>query len=433
MIDHLTSLIRKEMCPALGVTEPAAIALACAKACSLSKEKPERVHVQVNPGIYKNAFTCGIPNTAKVGNEYAAALGALAGDAQKELFVLEGIDSKDIEASEQMIADGRIQVEVDSTESALFIHSQVITKNDVCEAEIRYSHTNICYLSVNQRVLLDTRDAMQQQLEESEAICSYTLADFYSFATNVQPEALNFIQDAHAMNYALAKAGLESSDCAFTRELLLRNGGEYISQDAEKTATLLTAAAVEARVKGFNHPAMSIVGSGNHGIISTLPLYAVAKIEGYSQTALLRATVLGYLITMYIKKYSGKLSAFCGCAVASGTGMACALAMLRGGSLMHIENTLYNMANSITGMICQGGNLGCVMKVISAIKTGFSAAELGLAGVNIAWVHGIGGVDAQQTMKNIGRIADPGMIETDKVILEILSQKASDILKDTIQ
>ena len=142
---------------------------------------------------------------------------------------------------------------------------------------------------------------------------------------------------------------------------------------------------------------------------------------------LLRATALSCLITMYIKQYSGKLSAFCGCAVAAGTGMACALAMLRGGEFEQVENTLYNMANSITGMICQGGNHGCVMKIISAVRTGISAAELGLAGARIEWFHGIGGINAEQTMRNIGYIADPGMVETEKAILDIISQKSTQI------
>lgn len=421
------TLLREDMCPALGVTEPAAIALACAKARSLSIEKPEQILVRVNSGIYKNAFTCGIPHTEKVGNDYAAALGCLAGDADKGLLVLDGIKEESIKESERMIAEGRVRIEIASFDSELFINAQVRTAHDICEVEIRHSHTNICYLCRNGEVLLDKREAVYAAQEMEASIQAYRLSDFFEFASQANAHELMFLQDAFTINENLADAAFSSERCSITQTLLKQNAGRSFEQDSERAAVLLTAAAAEARVLGLDLPAMSITGSGNHGIISTLPLYAIAKTEDRTQVELLRATALSCLITMYIKQYSGKLSAFCGCAVAAGTGMACALAMLRGGEFEQVENALYNMANSITGMICQGGNHGCVMKIISAVRTGISAAELGLAGARIEWFHGIGGINAEQTMRNIGYIADPGMVETEKAILDIISQKSTQI------
>ena len=176
------------------------------------------------------------------------------------------------------------------------------------------------------------------------------------------------------------------------------------------TAQLLAAGAVEARVLGLDQPAMSITGSGAHGILATLPLYAAQQVWGLSEGCLWRATALSYLVCMYIKEYSGRLSAFCGCAIAAGTGMACGLALLRGGDLGTLERVIRNLAASITGMICDGGNEGCTMKGIVAVDAAFRAVSLALRGIAVAPVHGICAATPEATMRNMGRIASPGMV-----------------------
>lgn len=185
------------------------------------------------------------------------------------------------------------------------------------------------------------------------------------------------------MNYALFEEGLKNERTTYARHLLKKNGGQILSSDEQKTASLLCNAAIEARVIGLDRPAMSITGSGAHGIIATMPLYGVCKIRGLEDEALYRATALSYLICMYIKEYSGKLSAFCGCGIAAGTGMACALVYLWGGDDQMMAKTINNMASSITGMICHGGNKGCTMKGVVAVDAAFQSAELGMNGIFI--------------------------------------------------
>ena len=204
------------------------------------------------------------------------------------------------------------------------------------------------------------------------------------------------------------------------------NGDQVISDDELKTAQLLCNAAIEARVIGLDKPAMSITGSGAHGIIATMPLYAVYKIRGLSEEELLRATALSYLVCMYIKEYSGRLSAFCGCAIAAGTGMACALTLLRGGSVEQMAHVINNMASSITGMICDGGNQGCTMKGIVAVDAAFRSVDLAMNGTYIFNVHGINGKTPELTMKHMGLIASPGMVGTEKTIVEIFEGKLSE-------
>ena len=174
---------------------------------------------------------------------------------------------------------------------------------------------------------------------------------------------------------------------------------------------------------GLSRPAMSITGSGAHGIIATMPLYACQQVEELPEEMLLRAAALSYLITMYIKEYSGKLSAFCGCGIAAGTGMACGLTFMKGGDEKAIERVIRNMASGLTGMICDGGNHGCAMKGIVAVDAAFRAVDLALQGVSIEEIHGINGRTPEDTMRYMGLIASPGMTGTEKTIVEIMEQK----------
>ncbi len=417
---ELIKLIAEDMKPALGVTEPAAIALACAKARSLTDEAIVSAIIKVNSGIYKNAFTCGIPGTNEVGNEFSAALGLVCGDAEKGLCVLDGVDEKAEAAAAKLIAEGRVKVELDSISSELYIGVTLKTRNDTCIAEIRGGHTNFCHIEKNGNVLLHKDYAGAK--EAPSPIVNYSIEDIYNFAVSAPIEELQFIRDAYNVNTALAEAGAAWERCTVTKSMLKQNGGFY-SGDARMSAKTLACAAAEARVLGIDKAAMSITGSGTHGIICTLPLYAYCKVKGIEEEKLLRATAISYLVCMYIKEFSGKLSAFCGCGIAGGTGLACALCCLMGGGLKELEASVGNMSASITGMICSGGNHCCCLKVITATDSAFTAAELAVSGAKVSAPHGILEASAEKTMQNLGLIADPGMAETEKVIIEIMQGK----------
>ena len=216
---------------------------------------------------------------------------------------------------------------------------------------------------------------------------------------------------------------MASDRTTFAKSLYKNNGNITISDNAVDTASLLCNAAIEARVLGLDAPAMSITGSGAHGIIATLPLYGYCKIHDIEDEKLIRATALSYLVCTYIKEYSGKLSAFCGCAIAAGSGMASALVYLDGGDTEAMFRCLNNMASSITGMICDGGNHGCVMKSVSAVDTAFRSKDFAMAGICIENLHGINGSTPEETMRNMGLIASPGMVKTEETILDIMKSK----------
>ena len=244
-----------------------------------------------------------------------------------------------------------------------------------------------------------------------------------NLVNEVPYEDIEFIKDAYKVNLDLYKISMDSDRTTFAKSLYAINGNKTISDNDVNTANLLCNATIEARVLGLDAPAMSITGSGAHGIIATLPLYGYCKIHNIKEEKLIRATALSYLVCTYIKEYSGKLSAFCGCAIAAGSGMATALVYLDGGDTDAMYRCLNNMASSITGMICDGGNHGCVMKGVSAVDTAFRSKDFAMAGICIENLHGINGSTPEETMHNMGLIASPGMVKTEETILDIMKSK----------
>ncbi len=424
-MNELTRLIREDMRPALGVTEPGAIAYAVASAREQVQGEIRKVHVALNSGMYKNAYTCGIPNSSRYGSLYAAALGAVAADAGKGLQSLADITEEDDAKAAEMADAGLVEVVLDHIGSEITIDARVETGQDSCTVRIRDSHTHIVSIEKNGVQIYKEEAGAGQNESEGAVIHRYSLDEIWKYVTEVPEEEIGFIREAFSMNMDLLEEGLASGRTVIAGRLLQENGGKMISEDPLKTAQLLCNGAIEARVLGFGRPAMSITGSGAHGIIATMPLYAWYRVNQVElkEEDLLRATALSYLITMYIKEYSGKLSAFCGCGIAAGTGMACALAYMRGADEPVIDAVIRNMASSLTGMICDGGNHGCAMKGIVAVDAAFRAADLALGGISIESIHGINGRTPEDTMKYMGMIASPGMTGTEKTIVEIMEQK----------
>lgn len=424
-MNELTRLIREDMRPALGVTEPGAIAYAVASAREQVQGEIRKVHVALNSGMYKNAYTCGIPNSSRYGSLYAAALGAVAADAGKGLQSLADITEEDDAKAAEMADAGLVEVVLDHIGSEITIDARVETGQDSCTVRIRDNHTHIVSIEKNGVQIYKEEAGAGQNESEGAVIHRYSLDEIWKYVTEVPEEEIGFIREAFSMNMDLLEEGLASGRTVIAGRLLQENGGKMISEDPLKTAQLLCNGAIEARVLGFGRPAMSITGSGAHGIIATMPLYAWYRVNQgeLKEEDLLRATALSYLITMYIKEYSGKLSAFCGCGIAAGTGMACALAYMRGADEPVIDAVIRNMASSLTGMICDGGNHGCAMKGIVAVDAAFRAADLALGGIGIESIHGINGRTPEDTMKYMGMIASPGMTGTEKTIVEIMEQK----------
>ena len=430
----LTELIQKDMKPALGVTEPGAIAFAVSTARAYAQGELESVELRMNSGMYKNAYTCGIPHSSHFGNLYAAALGAVAGNPALGLESLRDVTEEDNRAAEELVNSGKITASMSEVSSRIHIVATLRTDRSRVQVTIWDTHTNITSILVDREEVFAKSGTESETVRTSESgekseettvplIHRYSLREMLEYVNSVPAEELEFIEDAFRLNCQLYEEGKSSPRTVYLHYLLEKNGGNTISKDEVATASLLCNGAIEARVLGLNRPAMSITGSGAHGIIATMPLYGVACIRGCNKEQLYRATALSYLICMYIKEYSGRLSAFCGCAIAAGSGMACGLVYLRGGGADEMEGCLRNMASSITGMICDGGNHGCVMKGVAACDCAFRCADMAMNGIVMDAIHGINGGTPEETMRNMGRIASPGMVETEKTIVDIMGEK----------
>lgn len=354
-------------------------------------------------------------------------MGVVAADPAKGLESLDGITDADNEAAAKMVRDGRVHVALDHMGSEITIDATVCTETDTCSVHIRGTHTHIQWIEKNGEIVFGEKTEQQEESEEVETpvIHRYTLRQILEYVKQVPAKEISFIREAFSMNIELLEEGIHSKKTTIGPMLLRANDGKIISEDARKTAQLMCNGAIEARVLGLSSPAMSITGSGAHGIIATMPLFAYYEVnyEVIDDDILLRATALSYLITMYIKEYSGRLSAFCGCGIAAGTGMACGLGYLRGASEAQQTMIIQNMASGLTGMICDGGNQGCAMKGMVAVDAAFRSVDMAMQNVCIDAIHGINGRTPEDTMRNMGRIASPGMVKTEEVIVDIMKNK----------
>ncbi|EJO5348796.1 serine dehydratase subunit alpha family protein [Clostridium botulinum] len=418
----IIDILKKEMQPGLGVTEPAAIALAASKAYEIIKGEIKNIEVIADGGLFKNAFSCTVPCTNEVGIKMAALLGAIGGDSSLGLESLKTIKPKDIEKAKTML--DKVTIEIRSKNEGLYVEVIVNTDKGTGKVIIKNKHDNIILIKKNKEVLLKKDISLNNTISletiQSNIITEMSLNEMLEFIKNVSYEKINFLLESVKMNKKLSEKGLEGKGIGLGK-LILETLHTYDSQiDYELYAEALTCAAIDARVGGAPLPAMTVTGSGNHGIIATLPLLAIKEKKSLSNDMLVRAIALSYIVTIYIKEFSGKLSAFCGCAVAAGTGVSTGICYLLGGGLKEIENTIKNMASNITGMICTGGNEACSLKANTGVKAAFLSAKMALKNIVIPNKCGIVSNSTEDTMKNIGRIAYPGMVQTDKEILNIM-------------
>lgn len=417
---ELIALLEEEMKPALGVTEVGAIALACARAKDLTEGEIQSIKVALNGGMYKNAFSCAIPNTEEIGNEMAAALGALAGDWTLGLEVLQSISTKELQEARDFVSKGKVTVEVLPQKTEIFIKSEVVTNQDTAVVEIRDTHANIVYLEKNGEVLL--QDQGKEKEKSHYDFDSLSIVQLYEFVDTVEISKISFLKKMITMNERLSREGAKGVGLRISSIL---KGYETLGdtkKDLISMAQQLTCDAMDARLSGLPLPAMSIAGSGSHGILCSLPVVSYAQQKEIGEEALLRALALSAFITIYSKHYTGRLSPLCGCVLGGGTGACAGILYLMGATVKEIGNGINHMAANLTGMICDGGNLGCSLKAASGVHAAYLSAMLAKKGVAIPKNFGIIGSTPEQTIYNLGRISGEGMTKTDNVMIDIMKK-----------
>jgi len=433
-------VLRLQVAPALGCTEPVAVALASAAAASLlpgGRDTAETIEVWVDPNVYKNGLAVSIPGTAGLcGLDTAAALGVAGGDAALRLEVLDPVTPEIVEAAKRMLAQGRVQVNLLADRRGLLI--QAVAKGRTpdgasheAQAVIEGQHDRIVSLSLDGEDIAASPLMAEggvggggQMAELEEWLRGLSLAELLVLADDLDAEDLAFLQQGVAYNTRLAEHGLKFG-CGLgvgkTFERLARQ--KLIAKDLSLAARMLTSAAADARMDGVKLPAMSSAGSGNHGLTAVLPIWAVKDYLVCTQEDVLKAIGLSHIVTASVKAHTGRLSAVCGCSVAAGAGATAGIAALMGGDLHHIAGAIKLLIEDLAGVICDGAKAGCALKLATAAGTAVQAALFSLHGMRVSATNGIIAESPEQTMRNVGQLSTEGMVETDRTILAIMIEK----------
>jgi L-cysteine desulfidase len=427
-------ILKMEVAPALGCTEPVAIALGAAAAATLLPHKNiDAIEIWLDPNIYKNGMAVSIPGTdGLIGIETASAIGALGGDPSLKLEVLEPVTKENVSAARSLLKDGKVKVNLLENRKGLYIRTVLHSGTDTAESVIRDLHDNIVQLKKNNKKVAqsellskESRSGDYRGLFDLESwLKSLSLADLIELLDDLDDEDRIFLEEGIQFNLKLAANGLKHGQglgVGKTLERLARQG--LIKKDMILEARILASAAADARMAGVKLPAMSSAGSGNHGLTAILPIKAVESFVNCDHDTLLEAVCLSHIITAYIKAHTGRLSAVCGCSIAAGAGAAAGVTYMMAGNIHHTAGAIKNLAEDLAGVICDGAKAGCALKLATAAGTAVQAALFSLHGVNVLPSDGIIGVSPEQTMQNIGTLSTQGMIETDRTILKIMLEK----------
>ncbi len=432
--NDIIELLHREVKPALGCTEPIAVSLAVAKACSLFRPtNPTSIKVSVSANILKNAMGVGIPGTGMVGLNIAVALAMVCGKPEYGLEVLKDLTPADVEAA-KVYAKNNVKIALAKTSKKLYIEAVAYygaeeAPEHTAKVIIADDHDAIVFVQKDEEVQLDMVSAQSgKESAEAAPVVAKTTLDYqlnmrkiYDFAINeAKLEDIAFIMDAYRINKALSDEGLRGDYGLQVGRTIQDNIHRNVFGQGLLTHCMaLTAAATDARMAGCALPAMSNSGSGNQGITVTMPVVAAAEQFGSSEEQLIRALTLSHLTAIHIKGYLGKLSALCGCVVAS-AGSSCGIVHLCGGTFEQICDSIKNMVGNITGMVCDGAKVGCALKVASGVSSAVQSAMLALSGHCVTSNDGIIEDDIEKTIRNLGTIGSKGMQVTDEMILNIM-------------
>ncbi len=424
---ELLDLLRSEVIPAIGCTEPIAVALCVARAKELLGCEPEQIAVYLSKNVYKNALAVGIPNTGMTGLPIAIALGATVGKSEYMLEVLRDATPEAVAYAKKYMLRIPAQIHVNyQAPSILYIHAEVAANGKTAQATIMDEHTHFVEVEAN----LQQSELQQDNLQQSEL----SLRRVYDFATSVDTSDLTFLLEGAEMNIAAAESSfanqyghglgrlLRSTNHPSTLEGEVGGGLPLFGDTLFTKIISYTCGACDARMSGAMVQVMSNSGSGNQGISCSIPVYLYAKENNCNSEQTLRALALSNLAVIYIKQSLGRLSALCGCVIAA-TGSAAGITYLMGGNYEEITYAIKNMIANISGMICDGAKPGCALKVTSGVSTAIFSAYLAMQHSYAQATEGIVEDDIDRTIHNLTRIGHDGMQVTDDLILDIMTHK----------
>ena len=421
--EEIIALIKREVVPAIGCTEPAAVALCTAYATEALGCRPDRIDVRLSGNMLKNAMGVGIPGTGMTGLPIAVALGALIGKSDYSLEVLKDVCPQAVAEAKAFLAEKSIAIGLtQDSDETLYIEVRCEAGEKRSRAIIAREHTRLVYLEGPCVQTLDRRAELGREHEDA-AENDLTLRRVFEFATTAPLEDLEFINESRRLNEAAAEEALKGNYGHELGKTLSRPLGKGIMGDSIFSHIIsATSSACDARMAGAKIPVMSNSGSGNQGIAATLPVVVFARENHNTEEELTRALVLSHLTAIYIKQSLGRLSCLCGCVVAS-TGSSCGMTYLMGGGYEQVSCSVKNMIANLAGMVCDGAKPSCALKVSSGVSTAVLSAMLAVQNHSVTSVEGLIEDDVDRCIRNLTRLGSVGMQETDKMVLDIMTHK----------
>ena len=424
---EIIALMNREIVPAIGCTEPIAVALCVAKATETLGCRPERIEARLSANVLKNAMGVGIPGTGMTGLPIAMALGAIVGRSEYGLEVLKDADESAVAEGRKMIDEKRISVDLKyNISEKLYIEVEVFAGTERALAIISGGHTRFVHVSRSGEVLYSADapvadDGAQASIEHKEP--EFTLRRVWDFAMSAPIEELEFILEAKRLNMAAAKESLKGDyGHAIGRLFRMESERNVMGDTLHCQIVGMTAAACDARMAGAMIPVMSNSGSGNQGLTTTVPVVVYAEQNNATEEQMIRALILSHLTVIYIKQSLGRLSALCGCVVAA-TGSSCGITYLMGGGYEEVTRAVKNMIANLAGMICDGAKPSCAMKCASGVSTAVVSALMAMNNRCVKSVEGIIDDDVDKSIRNLTDIGRDAMTHTDAMILRIMTSK----------
>ena len=422
--EEIIKIIKREVVPAVGCTEPAAVALCVAKVKEILGELPQKIEVSLSGNMLKNAMGVGIPGTGMIGLPIAIALGALTGKSEYGLEVLKDVSPESVELGKKYIEEGRIKI-THRKDAPSILHIEVEcdgSDENHAKGIISGSHTNFIYLEHNGEIILSKDNEGKGNIESNSGDLKLDMATVYEFATTAPYEEIEFILESKKLNKAAAQLALENN-YGHSLGSTMKNKGKDLFGDSPLSHIIsYTSAACDARMGGASIAVMSNSGSGNQGICATMPVVSYAEDINADDETLVRALILSHLTSIYIKQSLGRLSALCGCVVAS-TGASSGIVYLMGGSYKEVCSAVKNMIANITGMICDGAKPSCSLKISSGVGTALMSAMLAMEDKCVSEAEGIICDDVDKSIHNLTSIGREAMQATDRLVLHIMTNK----------
>lgn len=418
----LLKAVQQEVRPAIGCTEPVAVALGAAIAARELEKPVERIEVQVSANMMKNGMGVIVPGTGMAGLAIAAAAGAIGGDPEGQLEVLKHQNQADVKRAKQMVAKDKVRLAIAQVPNVLYADVKVFGGKKWVRVCIADDHTQVV------RVERDDEVIYEKQSEEGAEQSAFSLegiiaSDVYEFATTAPLDILRFILESAKLNDALADEGLKGGYGLHIGATLQRQSEEGLLADSLMNRVLLrTTAASDARMGGASLPAMTNSGSGNQGITATVPVSVVAQYVQADEETLIRALMLSHTMAIYIHSKLPKLSALCAVSTAA-MGAAAGMAWLLRKDFGTVSMAISSMVGDMVGMICDGASNSCAMKVSTAVSSACKAVFMALEGTRVTGCEGIVAEDVDASIANVGELACKGMVQTDDQILKIMLHK----------